>query len=613
MAIGETVLDGPERRRSVAFLVRHRFAVAMVIDSLLITVAVFLAAALRYEFDLAQIDWPATLAFAALGVTLQLLFGGLQRVHSGATRYGSFDEVAGLVVSMSATTVFSALINRYLFDRLVPVSVSVLFGLIALILMGGVRYGWRMRLERQLRPSAEAAQPVVVFGAGEGGAQIITAMLRNPNSPYLPKAIVDDDPFKTNLRINRVPVMGNLDDLATVAAEVKATAMIIAVPSAETATIRRATQLADQAQLETLVLPPVRELLGSLNVGDIRPITEEDLLGRGRIETDVESIAGYLANRCVLVTGAGGSIGSELCRQIHRYGPSDLVMLDRDESGLHSTQLSIDGRGQLETRALVVADIRDADRIDEVFAEWRPDVVFHAAALKHVPLLEMYPEEAHKTNVVGTANLLDAAERHDVERFVNISTDKAADPINVLGFTKRQAERLTACRARSTGRDFMSVRFGNVLGSRGSVLTAFHEQIARGGPVTVTHPDVTRYFMTVHEAVELVVQAGAIGSGGEILILDMGEPVRIADVAQRMVEAAEGHIDIVYTGLRRGEKLHEVLLAADERGAGRHHPLITHVEVDDNVDPGNEVIHLEPGGVTIDLTHTASNGTARTG
>ncbi|WP_436796324.1 polysaccharide biosynthesis protein [Actinospongicola halichondriae] len=282
----------------------------------------------------------------------------------------------------------------------------------------------------------------------------------------------------------------------------------------------------------------------------------------------------------MLVTGAGGSIGSELCRQITRFEPAELVMLDRDESLLHAVQLSIDGRGQLDSRALVVADIRDLDRIREVFEEWKPDVVFHAAALKHVPLLEMHPEEAVKTNVVGTQNLLDVASEFAVERFVNISTDKAADPVNVLGRTKREAERRTAATAACSSGTFMSVRFGNVLGSRGSVLTAFREQIANGGPVTVTHRDVTRYFMTVGEAVQLVIQAGAIGNDGEILILDMGEPVKIADVAQRIVDAEKADIEVVFTGLREGEKMHEVLMAENEQGEPGSHPLITHVVVD---------------------------------
>jgi FlaA1/EpsC-like NDP-sugar epimerase len=329
------------------------------------------------------------------------------------------------------------------------------------------------------------------------------------------------------------------------------------------------------------VLPPVEELLAvtTVTVSDIRPITEVDLLGRHQVDTDVESIAGYISGRRVLVTGAGGSIGSELCRQIARFEPKKLVMLDHDESGLHGTQLAVEGRALLATRSLVVCDIRDEIALKAVFAEHRPEVVFHAAALKHLPLLEMWPAEAVKTNVIGTKNVLDAAENFGSAKFVNISTDKAADPSSVLGYTKRVAERVTAATGVQAKGTYLSVRFGNVLGSRGSVLTTLREQIRAGGPVTVTHPDVTRYFMTVEEAVQLVIQAGAVGRGGEVLVLDMGKPVRISEVAERLVGEASEAVEIVYTGLRQGEKLHEDLFARGELGERPVHALISHVRV----------------------------------
>jgi FlaA1/EpsC-like NDP-sugar epimerase len=312
---------------------------------------------------------------------------------------------------------------------------------------------------------------------------------------------------------------------------------------------------------------------------DIRAVTPSDLLGRRVIDTEVHLIAGYLTGKRVLVTGAGGSIGSELCRQIRAHGPASLVMLDRDESALHEVQLSLEGRALLDDRALTLCDIREADAVADVFDEHRPEVVFHAAALKHLPLLEMWPAEAVKTNVRGTENVLGAAEAFGVERFVNVSTDKAVNPTSVLGYSKRIGERLTAATAERASGTYLSVRFGNVLGSRGSVLTAFRAQIEAGGPVTVTHPEATRYFMTVEEAVELVVQAGAVGRDGEVLVLDMGEPVRIAEVAARMIATAQRPVDIVYTGLRPGEKLCEQLFAEDEADRRPVHPLIAHVGV----------------------------------
>jgi FlaA1/EpsC-like NDP-sugar epimerase len=326
------------------------------------------------------------------------------------------------------------------------------------------------------------------------------------------------------------------------------------------------------------VLPSVSELLNHrVGVADVRDPQISDLLGRHQIETDLDAIAGYLRGKRVLVTGAGGSIGSELCRQLARFKPGELMMLDRDESALHAVQLSLRGHVALDDPELILADLRDSETVKAIFAARRPEVVFHAAALKHLPLLERHPGEAVKSNIWGTLTVLEAA--RGVERFVNISTDKAADPASVLGYSKRITERLTAYADAVNPGTFLNVRFGNVLGSRGSVLTAFTAQVAAGGPITVTHPEVTRYFMTVQEAVQLVIQAAAIGRGGEALVLDMGQPVRIAEVARCLADQAPVPIDIVYTRLQSGEKLHEVLFGTGERDVRPLHPLISHVTV----------------------------------
>jgi FlaA1/EpsC-like NDP-sugar epimerase len=405
-------------------------------------------------------------------------------------------------------------------------------------------------------------------------------MLRDPNSPYFPVGLLDDDPDKRNLQIMGVRVLGDRTQLAKAAEDTGAEALLIAIPSADATLISDLNEHAGQLDLAVKVLPAVRDLFGGgPSLADIRDINIADLLGRHQIETNVDEIAGYVTGKRVLVTGAGGSIGSELCRQLHQFGPSELLMLDRDESALHSVQLSIDGRALLESPNLLLADIRDIEQINRIFEEHRPQVVFHAAALKHLTLLERNPGEAVKSNVWGTLTILDASRAHGVERFVNISTDKAADPCSVLGYSKRIAERLTAHVAQGADGVYLSVRFGNVLGSRGSVLTTFKEQVADGGPLTVTHPDVTRYFMTVQEAVQLVIQAGAIGNDGEALVLDMGEPVRIADVARQLGDQADRSIRIVYTGLRPGEKLHEHLLGRDEMDVRPMHPLISQVPV----------------------------------
>ena len=562
-------------------LVRFRFALQALFDATSWFVAIMAATLLRYDFDPSRIDFVSVARFG-LGIGLfQVVVGRLIGLYIHRWRYGTFEEVAAAIRSAAIVTVVSTLLNP-VFDRLVPVSVPILAGPIALCAMFGGRSAWRVIRDRTLRPDAETAKRVVVFGAGEGGAGLIRSMLNNPNSPYVPVALLDDSPDVRNLWIRSVPVEGGRDDLAEVAKRHGATGLVIAIPSASGDLIRELVARADEAHLTTMVLPPVGELLGQLpSVGDVRPLTEADLLGRRELNTDIESVAGYLTGRRVLVTGAGGSIGSELCRQIVRFAPESLVMLDRDESALQAVQVSIEGRGLLDSRNLVVASIRDLDRMIEVFEEHQPDVVFHAAALKHLSLLEMHPEEGFKTNVLGTYNMLEVAKRFGVSTFVNISTDKAADASSVLGRTKRLAERLTAHYAVGSDQSYLSVRFGNVLGSRGSVIPLFRAQIARGGPVTVTHPDVTRFFMTIEEACQLVIQAGASSASGEVLVLDMGEPVKITDLANRLIAESDRPIDIVYTGLRPGEKLHEVLFGPDEEAQARtsEHSLISRVPV----------------------------------
>jgi FlaA1/EpsC-like NDP-sugar epimerase len=560
-----------------SFLVEHRFGIQAGLDAAAWFVALTVATILRHEFHVETVPWGHLCVIGAVAAGVQLALGSAAGLYRGRWRFGSLDEVSALVRCTAAATLAIAVIDATVLSHYVPISATVGGGFIALVAMGGFRYGWRLALERRLRPGDDAL-PVVVFGAGEGGLQVLTAMLRNPDSPFRPVALLDDNLGKRNLSISGIQVEGTRADLGEVAARHGAEAVVVAIPSASSALVSEISDLARVGNLRVLVLPPVRDLYdGSVDVSDVRPLGEEDLLGRHRINTDVASIAGYLLGRRVLVTGAGGSIGAELVRQISAYGPSEVLLLDRDESALHALQLDLRGRALLDTPDLIVADIRDRDAVEQVLADRRPDVVFHAAALKHLPLLERHPAEAVRANVVGTHHLLEAAIANGVQRFVNISTDKAADPTSVLGYTKAIAERLTAEASRRADGTFLSVRFGNVLGSRGSVLTAFRAQIRSGGPVTVTDPDVTRFFMTVQEAAELVIQAGALGIDGEVLILDVGQPVRIADIAARMVADAEVDVDIVFTGLRPGEKLVESLWGETEHPRKGPHPLISHV------------------------------------
>jgi FlaA1/EpsC-like NDP-sugar epimerase len=546
--------------------------------------SVVIATVLRFDFTVPESKVAEMFWFAVFAAVVFVVCGAVRGLYSGRWSFGVFEEVSALVATIVLATgilmVVAAMLPKVDGVRPIPMSVPLIASTIMLVLSAGVRYTWRLLYDRRLRPQSEGVERVVVIGAGEAGQQIITAMLRNPAGRLLPVALIDDDPGKRNLRVRNVPVGGARNDLGEVAARHDAGIALLAIPSADSSLIRVYAELADEHGLRLLVLPSASELYGAqVGTSDIRPVTHADLLGRHEVDTDVQSIAGYITGKRVLVTGAGGSIGSELCRQLYRFAPANLVLLDRDESALHAVQLSIEGRALLDSRHLVVCDIRDTDRVTQIFEEHRPEVVFHAAALKHLPLLQMHPEEALKTNVWGTQVLVDASLATGVQRFVNISTDKAADPCSVLGYSKRLAERLTAAAADHGDGVFLSVRFGNVLGSRGSVVTAFEKQIEAGGPITVTDPDVTRYFMTVEEAVQLVIQAGAVGRDGEALVLDMGEPVRIDDVAKRLIAESNRSIEIVYTGLRDGEKLHEVLFGTGEVGSSPSHPRISHVEV----------------------------------
>jgi FlaA1/EpsC-like NDP-sugar epimerase len=524
------------------------------------------------------------------------------RLHHGRASTGTIEELLLLGAVSAGAGTLVALANTFVGQELawrVPFAGTF----IALTVMAWARVVYRRTQEPAWHAKVEDGKvPVVIVGAGDGGRQLIHAMLSGNDGGWVPAALLDDDPRKTHLRIRGVPVAGTTARMAEVAEECGATTVIVAIPTAGAERIRELSQQAVDAGLDLKVLPPRNELVSPyIDVSDVRDIDVTDLLGRRQIDTDVASVADYLTGRRVLVTGAGGSIGSEICRQVFKFAPAELMMLDRDESALHAVQLDLYGNALVDCGDIVLGDIRDTQFVDDLFETRRPQVVFHAAALKHPAILEEYPGEAVKTNVWGTLTVLEAAKRYGVDKFVNISTDKAANPIGVLGWSKRLGEALTAAVAVDAPGNFLSVRFGNVLASRGSVLTVFASQIARGGPVTITHPDITRFFMTVQEAVQLVIQAGAIGHRGEALVLDMGEPVSIEAVARHLIELSGKQIDIVHTGLRQGEKLHEDLFGDGESQEPTAHPLVsrTHVPALDPV----AVRAIDPWGPS---PHTAA-------
>ena len=570
----------------------HRVLSLIVLDSSAWVIAFYLATAFRLETwtvsstfllksDKGTIPLGGVLVLGALAATLHCLLAWRTRAHQGRSKFGSFEELFLLSSVMGTVGVATSIVNALLPEILLPRATPIASALLALVIAGWARATWRYVVsEPKQAQDDESGHRVLIVGAGDGARQLIDSMVRDRDHTWKPVGMLDDDRRMRHFRHRGVQVLGTIDDLAETATDQNVGTVVAAIPSASSDLMVKINHLARGAGLEVKVLPGVDDLLSGVDLSDVRDIEPEDFLGRHQVETDIDSIAGFLQNKRVLVTGAGGSIGSELCRQIRDFGPAELMMLDRDESTLHSLLLSMFGRADLESSDVILANVRDAERMHEIFEFRRPQVVFHAAALKHVNLLERSATEAVKTNVLGTLNVLEAAKAVGVERFVNVSTDKAADPESVLGHSKRIAEGLTTSAAESTPDGvYLSVRFGNVLGTSGSVLKTFAAQVDSGGPITVTHPEVTRYFMTVRESVQLVIQAAAIGRDGEALVLDMGKPVRILDVAQLFVENANDPIELVFTGLKPGEKLHEARLGAGEVDRRPIHPLISHVPV----------------------------------
>jgi len=542
--------------------------------------AIYVATWLRFDFEKTSVLVEHTLAFATVAAFAHLIVGSAIGPYAVDHRRASFEEVADLGRSVLANTVVLLTWALWADPLMVPRSVPVVAGALALVGMFAIRFLIRSRRSRRAE-TGEGERRVIVFGAGDAGRQLLRSMMHDSQSGYYPVALLDDDKNKQRLSVDGVRVRGTRADIGDVAHKLDATALVVALPLADAEVIRDLSDLATAAGLDVLVLPPLRDRIGGHPTSyDLRDVNLEDLLGRQQITLDTTVIAEQLAGRSVLVTGAGGSIGSELARQISRFGPEKLYLLDRDESGLQATQLSLTGQGLLQGDEVILADIRDLDALRAIFRETLPDLVFHAAALKHLPLLESHALEAWKTNVLGTLNVLTAASEAGVGTVVNISTDKAADPSCVLGYSKRVAEQLTASFSRTQQGRYVSVRFGNVLGSRGSVVHAFAAQIEGGGPITVTHPDVERFFMLIPEACQLVLAAGTIGSNGEVMVLEMGEQVKIVDVAAALIRlSGRNDIDIVYTGLRSGEKIREDLFSRGEARRATSNPLVDCVDV----------------------------------
>ncbi|MCE9550560.1 MAG: polysaccharide biosynthesis protein [Betaproteobacteria bacterium] len=544
-----------------------RMALALTHDIVMSGVAWALAFYLRFNFDVPP-DSFKVLMQTVLGVivvnSIIFIFFGL---YKGIWRFASIPDLRRILISVGLITLIISLLELMLRFE-VPRSVLILNPLLLVLMMGGSRFLYRAWKEHRLYGLTQIlGEPVIVLGAGDTAVALLKSLIRSHEWRVI--GFLDDNPELHGVHLYGVQVYGEISSLSLHASAMGVTHVIVAMPSASHETRHRAANIANQANLTVLTVPSFEDLMsGKVSVSQVRPIEVEDLLGREPVTLDDLGLHSLLDGMVVMVTGAGGSIGSELCRQIARYKPKLLVLFELNEYALYALEQEF-SQLFLSTKIVsVVGDVKNAKRVDTVLKLYQPFVVFHAAAYKHVPLMEnSNVSEALHNNIIGTHVLATSCKVHNVEKFILISTDKAVNPTNVMGASKRLAEMVCQGLQEADGTRFVIVRFGNVLGSSGSVIPKFREQIAKGGPLTVTHPEVTRYFMSIPEAAQLVMQASLMGQGGEIFVMDMGEPVNIAELAREMIRLSglpDGQIDIVFTGLRPGEKLYEELLADNE-------------------------------------------------
>ena len=564
--------SGWRRRRGIG-----RKALFLLIDATILALSVYLAFLLRFDGYipsryLSMFLWTLPIT---LGVKIPVLV--LFRMYRFSWAYVGMEELLNTALASAigslALAAILLLLRHWPAVAGLPRSVLAIDFAFTLIGIGGIRLSKRIATHAALRTRDSLyaqGRPTLIVGAGEAGELLLRGILREKSTGFRPVALVDDDPAKKGLLIHGVPVFGPIERLPELIRSKHVGTVIIAMPSAPSRAIRKAVEFARKGGAqEVKIIPFFSELYtGELKVSEIRHVQPEDLLGREPVSIDTRALERFLRGKTVLVTGAAGSVGAELCRQILRFGSKHVFALDIDETGLFNLEKDLQRRFSASTVQILVGDVRDGLKMTAVLQHHRPQVVFHAAAYKHVPIMEAHPEEAVKTNVFGTQVVVEEACRAGAEAFVFISTDKAINPTSVMGATKRVAEMVVLDKGKESATRLMAVRFGNVLGSRGSALPLFMEQIKRGGPVTVTHPEMQRYFMTTAEAVLLVLQAAAMGQGGEVFVLDMGKPVRILDLAKELIRfhglEPDQDIPIVFSGIRPGEKLYEELLTAEE-------------------------------------------------
>lgn len=550
---------------------RRKIATLVVVDSLLLIVANIAAAKFMKPFVAIPMD--LILISIGLSIGFYLFYGSLFKVFTRINRYTNLREIIAIFSSLSASAASSILILLFI-NRRYSLRLVIFAYLLSLLLIIGSRLIWRIYIEtKNMRyVSADSAKNTLIVGAGEGGRILYNSFLGSKTAQDIHVVgFVDDDPNKRNTYLSGKKVLGALKDIPELIEKYDIQMVTIAIPSLSRKKLRRIFELVESARVKVNTMPSIEELAsGKISVSKLKTIDVVDLLGRDEVKLDIESIKDQITDKVILVTGAGGSIGSEICRQIIQFNPAKLLLLGHGENSIYLIDRELRTHHQNCPTEIVpiIADIQDREKINEIMEQYHPDIVYHAAAHKHVPLMEYNPKEAVKNNIFGTKNVAEAAKAAKVKNFVMVSTDKANNPPNVMGSTKRIAEMIVTGLNEEGCTKFSAVRFGNVLGSRGSVIPVFREQIAQGGPITVTDFRMTRYFMTIPEASRLVIQSGALAKGGEIFILDMSEPVKIVDLAKNMIRLSgysEDEIEIIETGIRPGEKLYEELLLDKER------------------------------------------------
>lgn len=558
-------------------VIRNRRLVVTFIHLFETVLANYLAFLLRFEFMVLPRYFKVFVYFLPFLILIRLGLYLQFRLHKNLWRYSSINDLVKIIISTTlGSIIFFIVVVLIAQETKYPRSIFAIDWLLLITLSGGSRLF--IRVFREYLQSEPSGKRTLLIGAGDAGEMIVRDMKNNPQYAYEPIGFIDDDPYKKGLSIRGVPIFGPISTISEVIEKHRPEEITISMPSAGHKAIKEIYEILKPFNIPIKTLPGMSDILnGKVSVNQIKPLSLEDLLHREPVRTDIKEVKDYITDKTVLVTGGGGSIGSELSRQIAEYRPAHLVLFDRYENGLFDIDFELTRKGRTNISA-IIGDIGDSGGLEHLFSKYKPQIVFHAAAHKHVPLMEYNPLEAVKNNIFGTRNILEATSRHGAESFVMISTDKAVNPANIMGATKRIAELLTISKNRTCSTRFTTVRFGNVLGSNASVVNIFKQQVQKGGPLTVTHPEMKRFFMLIPEAVQLVLIAAASGRGGEIFVFDMGEQISIVDLAENVIRLSgfvpHEDIRIEFTGLRPGEKLYEELFDESEKVVPTFHEKI---------------------------------------